>query len=231
MSRENGHWVHKMSIFEHIRQNIDQEVFTYTQLLEHLKDYKKPRDGISSLLKKGYIIRIRKGLYIFDARWRKKKVNPEILANLIYGPSIISTDYALSLYSLIPEGVTTITSITTGRSRIYETPVGRYTYEHIDVKRFSYGANIKKTDAGTWFISGPLKALADKVWLDKRFNPTSPSSYSEYLFNDLRIDETVLKGLPDSIDKLNELDKVYSSRKITWLIKFLTEKIFPDQKS
>lgn len=220
-----------MSNFEHIRHNIDQEIFTYTQLLDLLKEYKKPRDVISSLLKKGYIIRIRKGLYVFDAVWRKKKVSPEILANLIYGPSIISTDYALSIYNLIPEGVTTITSITTGRSRVYETPVGRYSYEHIDVKRFSFGAKIQKTDAGNWFIAQPLKALADKVWLDKRFNPTSPSSYSEYLFNDLRIDETILRGLPDAIDNLNELEKAYSARKVTWLIKFLREKLYTDHNS
>jgi len=220
-----------MSIFEHIRQNIDQEVFTYTQLLDLLKDYKKPRDVISTLLKKGYIIRIRKGLYIFDALWQKKKVNPEILASLIYGPSIISSDYALSIYGLIPEEVTTITSITTGRSRVYETPVGRFTYEHINLKRFSYSATIQKTDAGSWFISKPLKALADKVWLDKRFNPTSPSSYEEYLFDDLRIDETILQGIPGNLDEMLKMNKVYSARKITWLTKFLTEKFFLDHKS
>lgn len=211
-----------MRIFEHIRQNINQEIFTYTQLIDLLKEYSKPRDVVSSLIKQGYIIRVRKGLYLFGTYWRKNPVLPEILANLIYGPSIVSSDYSLSLHHLIPEGVTTITSITTCRSRIYETPAGRFSYEHTSGKRFSYGSILQKTDAGNWFISEPLKALADKVWLDKRFKPTSPSSYAEYLFEDLRIDETVLEGMIN-IDNLNKLEEAYSARKITWLVRFLSK--------
>lgn len=157
---------------------------------------------------------------MFGKFWRRYQFNKELLANLIYGPSIISLDYVLSISGLIPESVSTLTSITTGRSRIFETPVGRYSYKQLNKERFSYGSELHKTDTGSYFAANPLKALADKIWLDKRFKPISPSSYAEYLFDDLRIDEKILEEYLNAV-KLDELEKVYSSRKISWFIAFL----------
>ncbi|MBU2444169.1 MAG: hypothetical protein KJ666_01165 [Bacteroidetes bacterium] len=209
-----------MSIIQEIREKISQEIFNHTQVLDILRDYSKPRDVISNLLRRGDIIRIRKGLYVFGKFWRRYQFNKELLANLIYGPSIISLDYVLSISGLIPESVSTLTSITTGRSRIFETPVGRYSYKQLNKERFSYGSELHKTDTGSYFAANPLKALADKIWLDKRFKPISPSSYAEYLFDDLRIDEKILEEYLNAV-KLDELEKVYSSRKISWFIAFL----------
>jgi len=72
----------------------------------------RPRDKISDLLKKGTIIRVKKGLYVFGEDNRKKPYSKEILANLIYGPSYISLDYALQYHGLIPERVEAVTSVT-----------------------------------------------------------------------------------------------------------------------
>ena len=71
-------------------------------------------------------------------------------------------------------------------------------------------------------MAEPLKALADKVWMDKRLKPTSPSSYGDYLFRDLRIDRESLAGYYNST-KLNEVDMAYQSRKIRWLTSFLNK--------
>ena len=214
-----------MRAIDQIRQKIEAEVFDYTQLMHELREYKKPRDVISSLLKTGNIIRIRKGLYLFGKSWQRKPVIPKALANLVYGPSVISLDYALAYYGLIPERVDTITSITTSRTRMYDTPVGRFSYEHLSEKRFAFGATIQHSDYGNWLIAEPLKSLADKVWTDKRLRPTSLSSFQEYIFNDLRIDEDVLRGHL-AMNKINDLEKIYSSRKVTWLAEFLKRKFF-----
>ena len=48
-------------------------------------------------------MRIRKGLYAFGEPLRRAPISRELLANLIYGPSYISLDYALSYHGLIPE--------------------------------------------------------------------------------------------------------------------------------
>ena len=212
-----------MRAIEYIRQKIEFEVFDYTQLMSLLRNYKKPKDAISLMIQKGEILRIRKGLYIFGDLWRRQVVSREVLANLIYGPSFISLEYALSFYGLIPEHVETITSITAGRSRSFDTPVGRFSYTQFSRKRISFG-NILKTDrSGNWFMAEPLKVLADKIWADKRFYPTSPASFSDYLFDDLRLDESVLNTLFNQ-DRMNEIQNLYNTRKIDWLAAFLTKR-------
>jgi hypothetical protein len=188
-----------------------------------LKGYRKPRDVVSSLLKKGHIIRVRKGLYFLGSLWQKQQVSPEMLANLVYGPSAISLDYALAWYGLIPERVDTLTSITTGRSRIFDTPAGRFSYTCMSEKRFTTGLTLQESPSGNWLIAEPLKALADKIWTDKRFRPTSPASYTVYIFEDLRIEEATLNGLYTT-EKVQTLSDAYASRKIDWLTEFLQKK-------
>jgi hypothetical protein len=149
--------------------------------------------------------------------WRQNQIPLEALANLIYGPSFISLEYALSYYGLIPEKVETVTSITSGRSRNFDTPVGRFSYVQITKERFSFGVTINNSGQGNWLITEPLKTLADKIWTDKRFKPTSISSYDSYLYDDLRIDRSALKEYYN-IEKLNEVKAAYKSRKINWLL-------------
>lgn len=209
-----------MRAIQKIRENIDEEVFDYTQVIEALEVYKKPRDVINTLLKNGDIIRVKKGLYVFGEIWRKKSYSRELLANLIYGPSVISGDFILSGAGLIPEQVKIITSITTGRSRSFDTPVGKYAYKQLSKERFSFGIAINRANGAQYFTANPLKALADKIWLDKRFKPTSPKSYEAYLYDDLRIEPDILK---DYLGKefIEQLNKIYSARKITWFVEFL----------
>jgi hypothetical protein len=209
-----------MSAVEHIRKSISRDVFDYTQLMDALKHYKKPRDVVTSLMRKGRIIRIKKGLYVFGDVWRKNEVSREMLANLIFGPSVISLEYALSWHGLIPERVDTITSVALGRSRKFETPFGLFTYLSQSAQRLSYGASLQDSPSGKWLMAEPLKALADKIWTDKTFSPSSPSSFSYYLLADLRIDEDELSQYC-TCKALNELARVYSARKIDWLAKFL----------
>ncbi len=222
MSKNTGHSLLKMMPIEHIRSKIEGEVFDYTQLILALSHYSKPRDAVTSLLKRGQIIRVRKGLYIFGAIWQRNILAPEVLANLIYGPSAISLDYCLSWHSLIPEKVNTITSITTGRSHDFLTPAGNFSYTHLSGSRFSPGLMQHKSSSGNFIITEPLKALADKVWTDKRFKPTSAASYSDYIFNDLRIDEHALEELLIH-ERMIVIEKAYSSRKVLWLMEYLTK--------
>jgi len=212
-----------MRAIEHIRQLIEKDVFDYTQLMHVLAEYSKPRDAVSSLLRKEQIIRVRKGLYVFGDLWQRQPISREMLANLVYGPSILSIDYALAWHGLIPEYVDVLTSISSGRSRHFNTPLGWFSYTHLSQERFSFGATIQKSNTGNWLITEPIKALADKVWTDKRFQPTSPSSYADYLFEDLRIDEDTLAGYFNKFN-INNLVQAYSTRKVTWMVEFLQKR-------
>ncbi|MBE0638587.1 MAG: hypothetical protein IH598_08705 [Bacteroidales bacterium] len=217
-----------MKNIELLRKEIELDVFDYNQLMSALSTYNKPRDVLTSLLRQEKIIRIRKGLYCFNKFWQKQPVSREAIANLVYGPSAISLDYALSYYGLIPEKVTTITSVTSGRSRVHETPLGQFSYTHMPQHSFSYGLTIEKSGNYQWLIALPIKALADKVWADKRFNPSSPASFESYLFYDLRIDETTLLSFL-SMEKLREIKEKYSTRKVGWMADFLLNKLIGNE--
>jgi hypothetical protein len=188
-----------------------------------LSSYRKPRDTVTTLLKREHILRVRKGLYVFGHVWRRVPVSIEPLANLIYGPSSISLDFALAAYGLIPERINTITSITNGRSREFETPAGRFSYRHLSDIRFSTGIVLQGSSGSRFFMSEPLKAIADKVWTDSRFKPTSPGSYTDYLFADLRIDEGTL-ALHIKPDRTDVIRQAYKTRKISWLMDYLLKR-------
>src|SRR6202043_3466912 len=97
--------------------------FDYEALLQTLQNYKKPRDAITRFLHDGSIIRVKKGLYVFGENYRRGIICKESLANLIYGPSYLSLEYALSYYGLIPERVEQVASMTPLRSKIFQTPI------------------------------------------------------------------------------------------------------------
>ena len=103
-------------MYEELRQAIPFEEFDYQTLLDSLRGYAFPRKKITSMLHKGEILRVKKGLYLFGEGQRRSPYCRELLANLIYGPSCISLEYALHYHGLTPERVETITSVTCGSS-------------------------------------------------------------------------------------------------------------------
>lgn len=116
-----------------------QEVFDYQVLLDVLREYRKPRDRIRRLVAAGEIIRVKKGLYVFASAFQRQPIVREQLANLIYGPSYVSLDSALSYHGLIPERAEAVTSGTTGRSRVFDTPFGAFTYQSLPPVRYAFG--------------------------------------------------------------------------------------------
>lgn len=202
-----------------IRQELDRDVFDYQQLTACLSHLSKPRDKINKLLGRGDIVRIRKGLYTFGRSYRRGPLSRELLANLIHGPSYISLEYALSHHGLIPERVSTVTSVALGRSRKFDTPVGTFTYRSLSLGRYAVGAELVESPAGSFLIACAEKALADKVWTDKRFSGTRRSDFGPYLEEDLRIDFAQLASLDQS--RFERIQRAYESRKIRGLFRFL----------
>ena len=205
-----------------IRAKIHGEIFDYQVLLHTLSGYRKPRDKITRLLAAGAIVRIKKGLYCFGDPFRKEPISREHLANLIYGPSYISIDYALSYYGLIPERVETITSVTTRRSRDFDTPFGAFSYHILKLPRYAVGAVFEIAGNIPYLVASPEKALVDKVWTDKRFSGRRISDFDDYLCDDLRIDRGDLSKL--DYDRLQAIAKAYDSAKINNLVRHLKGK-------
>jgi hypothetical protein len=189
------------------------EEFDYQTLLGVLQGYAHPRMKISSLLAKGTIVRVKKGLYIFGESRRRRPFCRELLANLIYGPSYVSLEYALHYHGLTPERAETVTSVTCGRSRTFATPIGTFTYRMIPIEAFRTGMDRVEQDAGRSFlIAIPEKALADRVVAERGAGITTQKDLQDYLLNNLRIDPTALGDLNPV--RLQEIARHYRSRRI-----------------
>ncbi len=133
---------------------------------------------LGALLKRavasGEVWRIRRGLYCLSDRYTRGRINPLELAQRIHGPSYVSLETALSRHGWIPEGVQAVTSVTVGRSRIFDTAVGLFSFTRVPQRTFLAGVrrvsvNGGSPSAGTaFFLATPLKALADLVYVQHR---------------------------------------------------------------
>ena len=202
-----------MGVPESLRKAIPWEEFDYQALLDALQDYAHPRDKISDLLRKDVIVRVKKGLYIFGDSYRKQPYSREILANLIYGPSCVSLEYALHNHGLTPERSIALTSVTTKRPKKFETPVGLFLYKNVPEAGFHVGLQRVESENGRAFlIAGPEKALADKFRSDRGLKIRSQKECLDYLVNSLRIEESDLANLDAGL--LEKIAKAYGSKRI-----------------
>ena len=168
----------------------------YQKLVSVVTHQANPRRYIGSLIKKGYLIRVKKGLYLLGKNLDPSPYSKEILANLIYGPSYVSLEYALAFYGLIPERVETLTSISCKKSKQFTTPVGMFDYFYLNKSAYSAGVQLKiLSPEQSYLIATPEKALLDTIAI--RFHQRDLQlSLNQILEEDLRIDL-------DSFQKLN----------------------------
>jgi len=172
-------------------------------ILELLSAYERPNDKISELLKSKELLSIRRGLYIAGPEMDLASPEPFLIANHLRGPSYVSLESALSYWNMIPERAYEISSITIKTSKIYKTPVGRFSYRHLKIPYYSYGLkNIEYSTKQAMLIASPEKALCDKVLLTPKINLRSIKQTKEFLLEDLRIDGEVLSTLDTEIMEL-----------------------------
>jgi predicted transcriptional regulator of viral defense system len=198
-------------------KSIPYEEFDYQTLLDAVHVYARPRMKISGMLAGGDIVRIKKGLYILGESLRRRPYCRELLANLIYGPSYISLEYALHYHGLTPERVEIVTSVTCGRSRAFDTPVGVFSYRMIPLEAFRTGMDRVELDDGRSFlIAIPEKALADRIVADRGAGiSTTQKELHEYLLAGLRVDPAGLRKL--DLARLTEIARFYRSRRVQLL--------------
>lgn len=195
-----------------LRRAIGREEFDYPALMAALSNFASSHDKITSLLRKGVIVRVKKGLYVFGEYYRLRPYSRELLANLVYGPSFLSLDYALSYHGLIPERVEQLTSVTTGRAKEFKTPVGTFLYRPTPTGSFHWGMNLLEGGEVSFLMASPERALADKVREDRRARVRSLADAEGYLFHDLRVDESAFREM--NLDSLRQIAVVLGSRKV-----------------
>jgi hypothetical protein len=175
---------------------------THGILLSILEEYRSPNDKIVRMIDDGLLQPIRKGLYAVSPELTGTPISLPLVANLLYGPSYVSMDYALSYYGIIPERVIEVTSMTTKRGKVYDLPVGRFSYTHSQPELYSIGIDrVENPDQTGFLMAAPEKALCDKLIFTRNLNVRSKRALHELLFDDLRVDEEALVHLNPEVIK------------------------------
>ena len=142
---------------------------------------------VKRALKSGLLIRLRRGLYLIAEKTKQTLPDEFELALLIYGPSFVSLESALSYHGWIPETVYTTTCVSTKRAKEFKTPMGTFSYKSIPDREFYTGVDRITTQEGVIFVATPWRAIADLMY-------TKQKSWKnlEELQTDLRIDLDVV---------------------------------------
>ena len=198
-----------------IKNALPLSVFSHEMLYALLeKSVSNVNDKISNLVKNGELIRLKKGFYTFSRAYLTRPIDLISVANTLYTPSYVSFDYALSYYGMIPERVNEVTSATSKNEKLYETPIGRFSYKKVPLKAYSLGIDwIYDENDGGRFIATPEKALCDKIRYDRGIGTLTQSRIVEYLKYDLRLDITK----PLDAKLIEEIATAYRSKNLKTL--------------
>lgn len=162
---------------------------------------------IKRAFKSGLLVRLRKGLYLIPSKQKQSLPDEFELALLMYQPSIISLESALSYHGWIPEAVYTITCVSPKRAQYFKTPLGVFSYKHVPEQSFYLGVGRLVSTTGTIFIADAWRALADFMYVRRKSWPDLAS-----LDADLRIDRDTLMTSDRAL--LQELCEKYPSPRV-----------------
>jgi hypothetical protein len=181
---------------------IKSPVFSRNDLA--LSGYKVLDYQLSLWVKKGYLIRLKNGIYAFSRE--KEKLRGEGIAFLLCQPSYLSLESALAWYGFIPEIVYAYTSVTARITRTFENAYGRFIYRHVKSELF-WGYVEMKTDHGPFLLAEPEKALLDYFYLNlARIN-------NEDDFKNIRLNEEQMENTLNK-DKFMIYLKVFGGKKM-----------------
>ena len=142
------------------------KIFTTANFAKHFKiPTRKATLFLSRNTRKKYFTRIKKGFY-YITEYPPSVFN---IANIVYQPSYISLDTALSYYKIIPETIYTITSVTSKHSKSITINNQEFKYQKLD-KKLYFGYKLQTINASNILIAEKEKALLDYIYFIARGN-------------------------------------------------------------
>ena len=198
-----------------LKNALPLSIFSHEMIYSLLeKSISNVNEKISNLVRNKELIRLKKGFYTFSKLYQTKPINLISVANTLYSPSYVSFDYALSYYGMIPERVSEVTSATSKNEKLFDTPIGRFSYKKVSPEAYSLGIDWIYDDVeGGRFIATAEKALCDKIKYDRGIGTLTQASMIEYLKYDLRIDITK----PLNYELIEIIAAAYKSRNLKTL--------------
>lgn len=178
------------------------------------------RNNLTRWTKKGLLLQLRQEWYAFPELLQRPDFS-RYVASRIYRPSYISLHTALSIYGMIPEAVTSITSVSSLKTARFENAFGQYTYQNIKPNLF-FGYKPVRLPQNTaifnppqqaWMLAHPEKALLDLLYL-------YPFYDNEKELEQLRLDEDYMTN-DLNLDRLSEYQQKIGNKALDSRIKIL----------
>ncbi len=162
--------------------------------------------NLKNWVNKGHLLMLRRGLYLLADL--KNEVDVMVFAGKLYSPSYISLETALSFYGIIPEAVFTTTSVTTRKTKKFQTPLGHFSYQKIKKEAFG-GFEAKMQNGISYKLALPEKAMTDFFYLNRGILNGSREQFESYRFNEeFRFNK----------NKLLKFAEVFQNKKTSFLI-------------
>ena len=167
----------------------------------------------------GELLRLKPGLYCLPASLRRTQPHPFVVAAMLHFPSQVSLETALAHHGLIPEVVHQVASVTSRRSRTFETPLGHFVFRRVPCDNLRAGVQATRIDGDAWaFVSSPLRAIADLVYL--RREVTWEREGLSFLTESMRIEREDLETLSlDAFDQIHASIHSKRTRRYLWGLK------------
>jgi predicted transcriptional regulator of viral defense system len=166
---------------------------------------------VNKALKRGEIIKLRRGLYVMSDKYRQMKLSKFYLANRIVPNCYLSLESALSLHGWIPEQVTTINCVYAGaRNKTFHNVFGDFIFYPLRVHEYEFFTGIDRVVAvqgQPFLLASPLRALADYVYIKKLDHLNL-----DYLVNSMRIELENITQI--GVEQFEQLKKVFYSRRV-----------------
>ncbi len=176
-------------------------------------------------LKKEELVRLHRGLYLLNDRFRDVPCHPFYLAQAFAPGSYISFETALAYHGWIPESVFVTKSAIPGRKvkQFQNEKNGLFTFHPLFVHRIHFLELVKRhqENGQTMLIAEPLRALMDLVCLRK---PAWKGL--GWLINGLRIDPDCLFSVDPK--KIMLLKLVYKNQRTQLFLEAMSKELCHD---
>ena len=200
----------KFNNFLNIYKNVP--IIDSTTFSLYSKEPANLRRQVRDWVKKGYLLPLKRGLYVFGESYSRDRTPNLFIANYLVFPSYVSLEYALGFYRLIPEKVSMITSVTTKKTNHFSNVLGEFQYRSVKPQLF-FGFKKMEDMGQNVFIAQPEKALLDYFHLNSaQFKGTREEFESLRLQNLEKID----------IQKMEDF-RGYYGRKMNKIVNALIE--------
>jgi len=192
----------------------DLPLFSSPQIVANSGTRAVLKTQISLWKKQELILPLKKGLYVLNENDRRITPSREFIANQLVFPSYISLEYALSFYTIIPERVFQVTSVTSKKTMIFENSFGVFSYRSIRDDLFFGFVSLEDENGMQFLIAEKEKALLDFLYFNLSRITPSDLSFLEKSYRMENLDELDNNLMLDYIER-------FSSKKLSQIIKNL----------